>query len=83
MLSLDTFIVILHYMPNPTKKNTKTSQRDRRSHHGATKVLVLKDKDGNLHLPHNVSPASGKYRGKEVTDPKKRVTRRERKVKAQ
>lgn len=66
----------------PTKKHTKTSKGDRRRHHGMKKIAVHIDEDGNAHLPHHASPASGKYRGKTVVNTQKRAARSARKAKA-
>jgi len=51
-------------MALPTQKTSKRRQRQRRSHHALKKVTVRFDEDGNPHLPHRATRATGKYRGK-------------------
>jgi len=53
-------------MSVPKKKTPKSKQQKRRSHHALKPVQVRIDEDGNPHLPHHVTKATGKYRGKQV-----------------
>ena len=59
----------------PSKQRTKRSQRERRAHHGLTKVHVTYDADGNPQLPHRANKATGKYKGKTVVNTTKRKAR--------
>ncbi len=59
----------------PSKQRTKRSQRERRAHHGLTKVHVTYDEAGNPQLPHRANKATGKYKGKTVVNTTKRKAR--------
>lgn len=50
----------------PSKKRTKRSQRERRSHHALGKINVIYDEDGTPRLPHHANPTTGAYKGKVV-----------------
>ena len=55
-------------MSTPVKKTTKSNTGKRRSHHALKPIAVRYDKDGNPHLPHTASPATGEYRGRKVVN---------------
>ncbi len=70
-------------MALPTKKNTKQSQRDRRSHHALSKKTSSSCSSCKQPtLPHQACAACGNYRGKQIVDVKKRQARSMRKAKS-
>lgn len=66
----------------PSKKRTPRSKGDRSQHLGMKKTNVLIDAQGNPYLPHQVNPATGMYKGKQVVNVEKRAARRAKKLKA-
>jgi len=69
-------------MAVPKQKHTK-SRRNKRRMHIFTKASVLTKcpKCGQLILPHTVCPYCGYYKGVEVIDVLKKLTKKERKKK--
>jgi len=67
-------------MPLPKQKHTK-SHRNRRRSHLALKVLSLSKctKCGSPILPHQACKNCGTYKGREVIDVLKKLTKREQK----
>ncbi len=63
-------------MSVPKQKTPKSKTRRRRSHLALKPVQIRIDEDGNPHLPHHVTKATGKYRGKQIIkDVEKRIKR--------
>ena len=69
-------------MSTMRQRHTKSRTNNRRSHH-ALKPLVLNIclKCGQSLLPHTACPNCGAYKGKEVIDVLKKLTKKERKKK--
>ena len=59
--------------PNPTKRKTYKSRRDkRRSHHAIKSPNIIEDKkSGEYSLSHHVDLKTGFYKGRQVFEPKK------------
>lgn len=54
-------------MPNPTKKHTRTSKRNRRPHMKIkTKVIIKCEKCLNPVLPHHACLECGNYNGRSI-----------------
>ena len=68
-------------MSKPTQKTSRSRTGNRRSHHALKKVTLVRDAEGNLHLPHHATPATGSYKGKTAVDVAKRAQRRIRHTK--
>ena len=68
-------------MSKPTQKTSRSRTGNRRSHHALKKVQLVRDEEGNLHLPHHATPATGTYKGKKIVDVAKRALRRARHTK--
>ena len=54
---------------------------NRRAHHALKNIALRKD-GGAVHLRHRASAVTGKYRGHDVINVAKRITRMEKKAKA-
>ena len=58
-------------MPVPKRKTSRMKRGFRRSHDGLTAPTYVEDKEsGELRRPHHIDLKSGKYRGREVLEPK-------------
>ncbi|MBU2264788.1 50S ribosomal protein L32 [Patescibacteria group bacterium] len=70
-------------MPVPRQRHTK-SKRNRQRSHQALKILGLTKclKCGQPILPHQVCKNCGTYKGREVLDVMKKLTKREQKKRA-
>ncbi|MBU2219699.1 50S ribosomal protein L32 [Patescibacteria group bacterium] len=70
-------------MPVPRQRHTK-SKRNRQRSHQALKILDLTKclKCGQPILPHQVCKNCGTYKGREVLDVMKKLTKREQKKRA-
>ena len=62
-------------------RSNRSHTGNRRSHHALMNPAMSKD-GGAVHLRHRASLTTGKYRGHEVIDVAKRITRKEKKAKA-
>jgi len=71
-------------MPIPRQRHTK-SRRNRRRSHLALKILKLQKcpKCGQAVLPHQTCVNCGTYKGREVVDVMKKLTKREQKKRRQ
>ncbi|MDD9867877.1 MAG: 50S ribosomal protein L32 [Candidatus Campbellbacteria bacterium] len=49
---------------------TKSKTKMRRSHSALKTPLVSVDSEGNEHISHRVCPTTGKYKGRQVFNPK-------------
>jgi len=68
-------------MGTPTQRHPSRRKGNRRVHQTLTKLQVTVDADGHAARPHQASPTSGTYKGRQVIDVEKRRVRRLRKVK--
>jgi len=69
-------------MAVPKQKHTKSRRDKRRMHlHLEKPTLVKCPKCGKLHLPHTVCWNCGYYKGNEVMDVMKKLTKKEKKTK--
>jgi len=50
----------------PKRKTSKMRLRMRRAAHRRDLPQLRRDKNGNLHLPHAVDPATGRYRDRQI-----------------
>lgn len=67
-------------MAVPKKRTSKAKKGMRRSHHGVKLVQLVKDPDtGQPVLPHTANPTTGKYKGREVVDVTRKITRKQAK----
>lgn len=58
-------------MAVPRKKVTRAKRGMRRSADALTRPAYVEDKEtGELHRPHHVDLKTGKYRGRQVLEPK-------------
>ena len=57
-------------MAVPKRKTTRAKRGDRRSHDALARPAFIEDQDGELHRPHHINLKTGKYRGREVLQPK-------------
>jgi large subunit ribosomal protein L32 len=58
-------------MPVPKRKTSRMKRGFRRSHDALEAPTYVEDKDsGELRRPHHIDLKSGKYRGREVLEPK-------------
>ncbi|HRY31114.1 MAG TPA: 50S ribosomal protein L32 [Candidatus Paceibacterota bacterium] len=53
---------------------------NRRSHIKLSKPALTRDQNGALSLRHRVSPISGMYKGKQVLDLTKKLTKKAKKI---
>ncbi len=61
-------------MAVPKKKTSKSRRNMRRSHDALKRSIYVEDKDsGELRRPHHIDMSSGKYRGRQVIEPKEAV----------
>ena len=59
-------------MAVPKRKTSKSKRDKRRSHHRIKSVNIIEDKkSGEFRLSHHVDLKTGRYRGRQVFDPKK------------
>lgn len=66
----------------PSKQRTSRSRDERRAHHALKKVIGKKcEKCGAPVRPHVACAQCGTYKGKQVVNVEKRLTRRTRKTK--
>jgi len=69
-------------MPLPKQRHTKSRRNKRRSHHALkARILNVCPKCGQSVLPHQVCLNCGTYKGREVIDVLKKLTKKERKAK--
>lgn len=69
-------------MPVPRQRHTKSKTGRRRSHHALKKLEVFNcPKCGEPILPHKICRSCGFYKGKEVINTMKRLTKKEKKTK--
>ncbi|MFA7314890.1 MAG: 50S ribosomal protein L32 [Candidatus Magasanikbacteria bacterium] len=60
----------------PSKKRTSRSRDDRRSHHALKPTTIIKcEKCAEPILPHRACTKCGTYRGRQVINVEKRLTR--------
>ncbi len=58
-------------MPVPKRKTSRMKRGFRRSHDALEAPTYVEDKDsGELRRPHHIDLKSGKYRGRDVLQPK-------------
>ncbi len=58
-------------MAVPRKKVSRMKQGQRRSHDALSAPTYIEDKDsGELRRPHHVDLKTGKYRGRQILEPK-------------
>ena len=58
-------------MPVPKRKTSRMKRGFRRSHDSLKAPTYVEDKEsGELRRPHHIDLKSGKYRGREVLEPK-------------
>ncbi len=60
-------------MAVPKSKVTRSRRGMRRSHDSLDSPSIREDEDGRLHRPHHVNLKTGRYRGKQVFEPKSDV----------
>ena len=58
-------------MAVPRKKTSRMKRGNRRSHDALTVPVYVEDKDsGERRRPHHIDLKSGKYRGRQILEPK-------------
>ncbi|KWT65782.1 50S ribosomal protein L32 [Hyphomicrobium sulfonivorans] len=58
-------------MAVPRKKVSPMKKGQRRSHHAIANPSYVEDKDsGELRRPHHIDLKTGKYRGRQILEPK-------------
>lgn len=58
-------------MAVPKKKTSSSKRNMRRSHDGLAGAAYIEDKDsGELRRPHHIDLKTGKYRGRQVLEPR-------------
>ncbi|MDH4983738.1 50S ribosomal protein L32 [Hyphomicrobium sp. D-2] len=58
-------------MAVPRKKVSPMKKGQRRSHHAIANPTYVEDKDsGELRRPHHIDLKTGKYRGRQILEPK-------------
>jgi len=63
-----------HWMAVPRKKVSRMKRGHRRSADALTAPLYIEDKDsGERRRPHHIDLKSGKYRGRQILEPKAEV----------
>ena len=61
-------------MAVPKRKVSRMKRGNRRSHDAVTAPAYVEDKDsGELRRPHHIDLKSGKYRGRQILEPKSDV----------
>ncbi|MBI4708733.1 MAG: 50S ribosomal protein L32 [Candidatus Portnoybacteria bacterium] len=69
-------------MPLPKQRHTKSRRNRRRSHHALKEqILGVCLKCGQSVLPHHLCANCGSFKGREVIDVLKKLTKKERKAK--
>jgi large subunit ribosomal protein L32 len=64
-------IPLEHEMPVPKRKTSPMKRGFRRSHDALKQPTYVEDKEsGELRRPHHIDLKSGKYRGREILEPK-------------
>lgn len=63
-------------------RHTRSHTNNRRSHHKLAKPALSKDEQGNKHVRHRISLATGTYRGRKVIDLTSKLEKRAAKMKA-
>ena len=59
-------------MAVPRKKTSPMKRNQRRSHDALTAPAYIEDKDsGERRRPHHIDVKTGKYRGRQILEPKK------------
>ena len=59
-------------MAVPKRKTSKSKRNKRRSHHRIKGINIIEDKtSGEFRLPHHVDLKTGRYKGRQVFEPKK------------
>ena len=67
-------IPLEHAMPVPKRKTSRMKRGFRRSHDALEQPSYVEDKDsGELRRPHHIDLKSGKYRGRQILEPKEQV----------
>ncbi|OHA90403.1 MAG: 50S ribosomal protein L32 [Candidatus Zambryskibacteria bacterium RIFCSPLOWO2_01_FULL_48_25] len=62
-------------------RHTRSQTNSRRSHHRLKNPALSKDEQGNTHLRHRMSPATGTYRGRKVVNLSAKIEKRAKKTK--
>jgi large subunit ribosomal protein L32 len=58
-------------MAVPKRKTSPSRRGMRRSHHRLEEATYVEDKEsGELRRPHHIDPSTGKYRGRQILEPK-------------
>jgi len=58
-------------MAVPRNKTTRSKRNMRRAHDGLSRNTFIEDKEsGELRRPHHIDLKSGKYRGRQVLEPR-------------
>jgi large subunit ribosomal protein L32 len=61
-------------MAVPRKKTSRMKKRQRQSHDALTAPAYVEDKDsGERRRPHHIDLKTGKYRGRQILEPKSEV----------
>lgn len=61
-------------------RHTRGHTNNRRSHHKLSNPAVSKDEQGNSHVRHRVSLATGTYRGRKVIDLNAKLEKKAKRV---
>ena len=61
-------------------RHTRSQTNNRRSHIKLAKPAISKDSEGNSHMRHRVSMATGTYRGRKVIDLNAKLEKKMKKV---
>ena len=61
-------------------RHTRSHTNNRRSHIKLAKPAISKDEQGNSHMRHRVSMATGTYRGRKVIDLNQKLEKKMKKV---
>jgi ribosomal protein L32 len=57
-------------------RHTRAHTANRRSHHALSEAAISNDAQDGLHMRHRVSPITGKYKGEQVLDLNKKVSKK-------